>query len=111
MRKVFRDDHEMFRDQVRRFVDREIVPFHEEWEHQGFVPKSVWHKAGQGAAIAHAVLGAIGFTYEHSLHFTTRRLWSWRSEFGSQSYWAQDVGRRLCGAGQGGLWPAITTPA
>jgi acyl-CoA dehydrogenase len=66
--------------------------------------------AGQGATIAHAVLGAIGFTYEHSLHFTTRRLWSWRSEFGSQSYWAQDVGRRLCRAGQSGLWPAITTP-
>jgi acyl-CoA dehydrogenase len=66
--------------------------------------------AGQGATIAHAVLGAIGFTYEHSLHFTTRRLWSWRSEFGSQSYWAQDVGRRLCRAGESGLWPAITTP-
>ena len=69
--------------------------------------------AGQGAAIAHAVLGAIGFTYEHDLHFTTRRLWSWRSEFGSQSYWAQDVGRRLCRQGESGVWPAIMamTPA
>ena len=31
-RKVFRDDHEMFRDQVRRFVETEIVPHHAEWE-------------------------------------------------------------------------------
>jgi acyl-CoA dehydrogenase len=67
--------------------------------------------AGQGAAIAHAVLGAIGFTYEHDLHFTTRRLWSWRSEFGSQSHWAQYVGRRLCRQGETGLWPAITATA
>jgi acyl-CoA dehydrogenase len=69
--------------------------------------------AGQGAAIAHAVLGAIGFTYEHVLHFTTRRLWSWRSEFGSQAVWAQDIGRRLCREGESGLWTAIiaTAPA
>jgi acyl-CoA dehydrogenase len=67
--------------------------------------------AGQGAAIAHAVLGAIGFTYEHDLHLTTRRLWSWRSEFGSQAYWSQEVGRRLCRKGEGGVWAAITTMA
>src|SRR5699024_8026443 len=38
--------------------------------------------AGQVAAIAHQVHGAMGFTREHSLQFTTRRLWSWRDEFG-----------------------------
>lgn len=65
--------------------------------------------AGQGAAIAHAVLGAIGFTYEHSLHFTTRRLWSWRSEFGSQTYWAQRLGREMCSQGAGGYWPKLTS--
>ena len=67
--------------------------------------------AGQGAAIAHAVLGAIGFTYEHSLHFTTRRLWSWRSEYGSQTHWAQQLGNTLCSKGGTGIWPAITTTA
>jgi acyl-CoA dehydrogenase len=65
--------------------------------------------AGQGAAIAHAILGAIGFTYEHALHFTTRRLWSWRSEFGSQTYWAQAIGREMCKLGPSGFWPAITS--
>ena len=69
MRKVFRDDHEMFRDQVRRFVDREIVPFHAEWEHQGFVPKSVWHKAGQEGLLcvmAPEEFGGAGGDYGHS---------------------------------------------
>jgi acyl-CoA dehydrogenase len=47
MRKVFRDDHEMFRDQVRRFVETEIVPHHAQWERDGIVPKSLWLHAGQ----------------------------------------------------------------
>ncbi len=47
MRTVYREDHEMFRDQVRRFVDKEIAPHIAEWERQGIVPKSLWLKAGQ----------------------------------------------------------------
>lgn len=46
MRPIFRDDHNLFRDQVRRFIDKEIVPHHEQWEKDGIVPKSVWRKAG-----------------------------------------------------------------
>jgi len=46
MRTVFRDDHEHFREQVRRFMEEEVVPFHAQWEKDGFVPKSVWRKAG-----------------------------------------------------------------
>jgi acyl-CoA dehydrogenase len=64
--------------------------------------------AGAGAAIAHGVLGAIGFTYEHTLQLTTRRLWSWRSEFGSQSYWATRLGEATCRAGADGFWSELT---
>ncbi|MBY0411062.1 MAG: acyl-CoA dehydrogenase family protein, partial [Burkholderiaceae bacterium] len=46
-RTVFREDHEQFREQVRRFFDKEVVPFHAEWERQGIVPKEVWRKAGR----------------------------------------------------------------
>jgi acyl-CoA dehydrogenase len=69
MRKVFRDDHEMFREQVRRFVDREIVPFHAEWEHQGFVPKSLWQKAGREGLLcvmAPEEQGGAGGDYGHA---------------------------------------------
>lgn len=47
MRTVFRDDHEHFRTQVQRFIEKEITPFHAQWEKDGIVPKSVWAKAGQ----------------------------------------------------------------
>ena len=51
----------------------------------------VGEAAGTGAAIAHQVHGAMGFTYEHSLHHATRRLWSWREEFGNEAHWADTV--------------------
>jgi acyl-CoA dehydrogenase len=65
--------------------------------------------AGVGAGIAHQAHGAIGFTYEHSLHFSTRRLWSWRAEFGSESRWAVRLGRDVAAAGADRLWSDLTT--
>lgn len=64
--------------------------------------------AGIGAGVAHAVHGAIGFTHEHALHLSTRRLWSWRSEFGSATAWSQRLGRAVCAAGPAGFWPGVT---
>jgi alkylation response protein AidB-like acyl-CoA dehydrogenase len=64
--------------------------------------------AGTGAAIAHQVHGAMGFTYEHSLHHATRRLWSWREEFGNEAAWAQRLGRMVAARGADQLWPFIT---
>ena len=63
--------------------------------------------AGLGASVAHAVHGAMGFTYEHSLHFLTRRLWSWRSEFGNLGYWSERLGRDVC-ANDEPLWKFVT---
>lgn len=45
-RGIFDDDHDMFRDAVREFVSREIVPFYEKWERDGIVDKSMFVKAG-----------------------------------------------------------------
>jgi acyl-CoA dehydrogenase len=64
--------------------------------------------AGTGAAIAHQVHGAMGFTYEHSLHHATRRLWSWREEFGNEAMWATRLGRMVAERGADELWPFIT---
>jgi acyl-CoA dehydrogenase len=51
--------------------------------------------AAGAAAIAHAVHGAIGVTEEHDLQLYTRRLWAWRLDFGSETYWAEEIGRRV----------------
>jgi acyl-CoA dehydrogenase len=67
--------------------------------------------ASIGASTAHAVHGAIGFTDEHSLHLKTRRLWSWRAEYGSQNYWSQRLGQAVCESGSSALWPMLTQTA
>ena len=68
----------------------------------------VGEAAGVSAGLVHQVHGAIGFTYEHSLHFATRRLWSWRAEFGSESAWAIELGRRVAARGADNLWNDLT---
>ena len=45
-RTLFTPDHEAFRDSFRRFTDKEIAPFHAQWEEQGYVDREVWRKAG-----------------------------------------------------------------
>ncbi len=62
-------------------------------------------------SIAHQTHGAIGFTYEHGLHFATRRLWAWRAEFGSDAYWAGELGRTTLARGAAALWPDLTARA
>jgi acyl-CoA dehydrogenase len=64
--------------------------------------------AGVAASIAHQTHGAIGFTDEHRLHCYTRRLWSWRSEFGSEAYWSGVLGQRVAAAGADEFWPSVT---
>ena len=63
--------------------------------------------AGAGAAIAHQVHGAIGFSAEHPLHRYTQRLWSWRDDFGGEAEWAVRLGRMLAARGGDALWPLI----
>jgi acyl-CoA dehydrogenase len=67
----------------------------------------VGEAAGEGAAIAHQVLGAIGFTQEHVLHRYTRRLWAWRDDFGSESVWAVKLGHLVAAKGADVLWPML----
>ena len=65
--------------------------------------------AGLCAGLAHQVHGAIGFTYEHGLHYLTKRLMSWRNEFGNEAEWSLLLGRHLAAAGADRLWSEITS--
>ncbi len=68
----------------------------------------VGEAAGIAAEIAHQVHGAMGFTHEHELNLHTRRLWSWRDEFGAEPYWQAALGRRLAAGGADNLWAFIS---
>lgn len=44
-RTIFGEEHELFRDQARRFLEEEVIPHHVGWETDGIVPRAVWRKA------------------------------------------------------------------
>jgi acyl-CoA dehydrogenase len=63
--------------------------------------------AHEGAAIAHQVFGALGYSQEHTLHRFTLRLLAWREDFGNESLWAAELGKRVAERGADALWPLI----
>jgi acyl-CoA dehydrogenase len=65
--------------------------------------------AEKGGSIAHQVHGAIGFTMEHILHRYSLRALAWRDDFGSESHWAVELGKRVAVRGADELWPLVAS--
>jgi alkylation response protein AidB-like acyl-CoA dehydrogenase len=59
-RTLFNADHEAFRDSFRKFMDKEIAPYHEAWEEQGYVDREVWRKAGANGFLGMTLPEAYG---------------------------------------------------
>ena len=52
---VFTAEHEAFRDQVKRFIEREITPYHDDWEKAGQIDRELWRKMGAAGLLSCAV--------------------------------------------------------
>ena len=59
-RPLFSAEHDAFRDQVRRFVEREITPHHAAWEEAHGVPREVWQRAGANGLLCCWLPEALG---------------------------------------------------
>jgi acyl-CoA dehydrogenase len=46
-REIFNEEHEQFRDQFRRFVANEVVPFVAQWNRDGITPRAIWKRMGE----------------------------------------------------------------
>ncbi|MCL4558648.1 MAG: acyl-CoA dehydrogenase family protein [Deltaproteobacteria bacterium] len=46
-RKIFGEEHDIFRQGFRRFLEREVVPHQAEWKKNGIVSRDIWKKAGK----------------------------------------------------------------
>ncbi|MDB5987887.1 MAG: acyl-CoA dehydrogenase [Nevskia sp.] len=65
-RSLFQNEHEMFRSSVRKFIEKEIAPFHAEWERDGVVPRELWLKAGATGLLCCTIpeeYGGLGLDY------------------------------------------------
>jgi acyl-CoA dehydrogenase len=79
-------DHEAWREQLRKFVDKEIAPFVDEWDEQGFLPDDLWGKA--------ADFGLLGLGYPEQYGGTSE---------GIDLYHINIVSEELCRTSLGGL--------
>ena len=65
-RDLFSEEHETFRDMVRKFIAKEIAPHHAQWEADGVVPRELWRKAGAAGMLCCTIpeeYGGIGADY------------------------------------------------
>ena len=68
-RTLFSEEHEIFRQSVRRFME-ELAPHHEAWEEAGEVPRWAWKKAGEQGFLCVAIpeeSGGIGADRRYSI--------------------------------------------
>lgn len=69
-RKLFNQEHHIFRDSFRKFLEREVIPFIEQWEQDGIVPRDVWRKMGENGYLCPWLdeeYGGSGAGYEYSV--------------------------------------------
>jgi acyl-CoA dehydrogenase len=54
-RTAFSPEHELFRDQIRRFFERELIPHLARWEEEGIIDRAFWTKAGEAGLLCPTV--------------------------------------------------------
>ncbi|BFM15013.1 acyl-CoA dehydrogenase family protein [Maricurvus nonylphenolicus] len=65
-RTIFEQEHEQFRESVRKFFESHAVPYHAQWEKDGQIDRALWNKAGEMGFLAPSVpeeYGGMGLDY------------------------------------------------
>jgi acyl-CoA dehydrogenase len=68
----FTEDHRIFRDSLRKFFAKEVIPYVEDWEEAGMVPRSAWKKMGDNGFLCMQVpeeYGGLGADFLYSVIF------------------------------------------
>ena len=68
-RTIFDEVHQQFRSTFRSWLDKEVVPHHEEWEAAGITPRELWLNAGKQGFLGLNVPGAYGGGDTDDYHF------------------------------------------
>ncbi|MGQ9655100.1 MAG: acyl-CoA dehydrogenase family protein [Thermodesulfobacteriota bacterium] len=69
----YTEEHKIFRQSLRRFLEKEVIPYVEEWEEAGIVPKSAWKKMGENGFLCMSVpveYGGLGADFLYSVIVT-----------------------------------------
>jgi alkylation response protein AidB-like acyl-CoA dehydrogenase len=96
----------------RLATDRALAAVHQDqagaWRRVAAARVVCGRAATEGARIAHQLHAAMGVTREHPLHLSSRRMWSWRDECGTQRSWARRLGGWVLAAESEERWRWLT---
>ncbi|MCO1333417.1 acyl-CoA dehydrogenase family protein [Microbulbifer sp. OS29] len=68
-RTVYNEDHEQFRETLRKFLKNEAIPYHRQWEKDGHVDRKLWNKAGEMGFLCPQIdeaYGGLGLDYGYN---------------------------------------------
>jgi acyl-CoA dehydrogenase len=68
-RSAYEEEHELFRDSVRKFVDKEVAPHQDRWEKEGIVDREFWLAAGEAGLLCPGVspdFGGLGLDFRYN---------------------------------------------
>ena len=68
-RYIYEEEHEMFRNSVRKFLETEAAPYHAQWEKDGHVDRQLWTKAGEQGFLSPTVAeeyGGVGADFRYN---------------------------------------------
>jgi acyl-CoA dehydrogenase len=68
-RTVFEEEHELVRDSIKKFLDAEAVPYHDQWEKDGQVSRELWLKGGEQGFLCPTVpeeYGGLGVDFRYN---------------------------------------------
>ena len=75
----YTEEHRAFRRRVRKFLEKEVTPYADEWERSGVVPKSAWKKMGEQGFLCMGVpkeYGGMGADFLYSVIVTEELAWT-----------------------------------
>jgi acyl-CoA dehydrogenase len=67
---LYSEEHKIFRQSIRKFFEKEVIPHVDEWEEAGIVPRSVWKKMGDQGFLCTSVpeeYGGLGADFLYSV--------------------------------------------
>ena len=86
-RKIYTEEHEMFRDAFKKFLAKEVVPHIEAWEEEGIIPRDIWKKVGEYGFLCPRTsekYGGAGVGFEYSAIIIEELMYA-----GANSLWLQ----------------------
>jgi alkylation response protein AidB-like acyl-CoA dehydrogenase len=97
-RSLYSEEHEIFRDSVRRFIATELEPHVDEWDEKQLIPKSFWLKAGAAGLLAVTVpekYGGPGGNFLHRVIVTQELGYSFAGASMSPAFEADQISEQI----------------